>query len=142
MAPGFRRLFAHRVGDRLNLPLAAAGADYEEVSDSRQLGDVEDEDVFGLLVARGLDDDIRERSRRELGHLYRRCSSMYRSAASGTRERRERPRAARARSSRELMSMSGVSRTGMFPRGFVAPRRAWATAGPSGAELGGMAPPP
>src|SRR3989442_4502206 len=124
MAPGFRRLFAHRVADRLNLPLAAAGADHEEVSDSRQLGDVEDEDVFGLLVARGLDDDIRERSRRELGHLYRRCSSMYRSAASGTRYRRDRPRAARARSSRELMSMSGGASTGPLARGFGAARDA------------------
>src|SRR5712692_4659662 len=76
------RLFADRIRDRLYLPLPAAGTDHEEVGDGGQLRDVQNEDVLGLLVARGLDDDVRERSRRELAHLYRRCSSMYRSAAS------------------------------------------------------------
>src|SRR2546425_4849942 len=79
------RLFADRVRDRLHLPLPATGADHEKIGDGRQLRDIEDEDVLGLLVTRGLDDDVRERSRRELGHLYRRCSSIYRRAASGTR---------------------------------------------------------
>src|SRR2546425_12617427 len=121
------RLFADGVRDRLHLPLSATGADHEKVGDGGQLRDVEDKDVLGLLVARGLDDDVRERSRRELAHLYRRCSSMYRSAASGTRERSDRPRAARARSSRELISMSGVSSTGMLPGAFGAPGRAATT---------------
>src|SRR3989442_3201691 len=128
------RLFADGVRDRLHLPLSATGADHEKVGDGGQLRDVEDKDVLGLLVARGLDDDVRERSRRELAHLYRRCSSMYRSAASGARERSGRPRAARARSSRGLMYMRGVSTTGVFPGAIGAPGRPRAT-NPAGGRI-------
>src|SRR5207249_2738066 len=109
LATGLLRFLPDRIGDGLDLTLAAARADDEEVGDGRELRDVQYEDVLGFLVARRLDDDVRQRTRGQLGHRYSWCRVMYRSAASTTRYRSDRPRAARARSSRELMSRSGAS---------------------------------
>src|SRR2546421_176731 len=125
------RLLAHRVRDRLHLSLAPAGADDEQVGDRRELRNIEHEDVLGLLVARGVDHDVGHGSGREIGHRYRRCSSMYRSAASGTRYRSDLPRAARVRSSRALMSMSGESNIRTAAGAFGAPGRAASTIGAS-----------
>src|SRR5437879_5712031 len=76
LATGLDRLLAHRVRDRLHLALTSAGADHEEVGDCRELRNIQHEDVLGLLIARSIDHDVRHGSGREVGHLYRRCSSM------------------------------------------------------------------
>src|SRR5256712_7335453 len=97
------RFLAHRVGDRLHLTFPSAGADDEQVGDRRELRNVQHEDVLGLLVARCIDHDVGHGSGREVGHRYRRCSSMYRSAASRARERSDLPPPDLARRARELM---------------------------------------
>jgi hypothetical protein len=63
---GSLRLFNDPVRDALRLPLAARAADDEQVRDGGYLGDVEHQDVLGLLVTGGFDDKIGERSWREL----------------------------------------------------------------------------
>src|SRR2546426_8393463 len=73
---GLLRPFADRVRDGLHLTLRASRADHEEVRDGGELGDVEDQDVLRLPVARGLHHDVRDRSRREVAHRYRPRSSI------------------------------------------------------------------
>src|SRR6266511_357918 len=114
LPPSGLRLLHDAVRDPLHLPLAAPTADHEEVGDGGDLRDVQDEDVLGLLVARRFDDKVGKRSRRKIGasglsHRYRPVRSMCRHTASGTRYRSDIPRAARARSSRALMSRRGAS---------------------------------
>jgi hypothetical protein len=66
LLPGRFRLLNDPVRDPLRLPLAARAADDEQVGDGGYLGDVEHQDVLGLLVARRFDDKIGERSWWEL----------------------------------------------------------------------------
>src|SRR5258708_4229803 len=109
------RLLDDAIGDRLHLTFAATAAQDEEVGDGRDLGHVHDEDVFGLLVARRLDDEIGHCARAPSAPddcpaaRYRPRASMCRQTASGTRYRSDRPRAALARSSRALTSRRAAS---------------------------------
>ena len=60
------------VRDRLELPLRAAGADHEVVSQRRQRGELEQHDVGGLLVLGQLDDAAGEVQRRRGRRSWRR----------------------------------------------------------------------
>src|SRR5215213_9224116 len=56
--------------DRLELPFGAAGADHEVVGHRRQLAEVEQDDVGGLLVLGQLDDASSELEWRPLGRRH------------------------------------------------------------------------
>src|SRR5262249_6499729 len=120
-----REMVANALGDGLDLRVGTPAADHEVVTDRRELGRLEDDQIVGLAIesgARALERPVPAGERHQVawspgspGRRYRPCVAMYASTTGGTRNRIERRAATRAGIAVAEMSRA-VMRCKLTPR--------------------------